>query len=162
MPSTMLAVLLLAVAAAAAPAASGEPSSNSSCKTVPADAGWPSADTWQTLNATTGGRLLRPSAPGAVCHPSSPAYSAERCPAVQALWFDESFHADDPVSVQWNNWNNDSCIPDPSLTCSAAGYPVYVINATTPQHVKAGIDFGQSPRGRRSVEELGRRRSRRS
>ncbi len=140
----MRSAVLAALAVAAAHVRGYPRDSQPSCKAVPTGADWPSLETWTKLNETTGGRLLKPAPPGAVCHPSNAAYSADKCSAVQTGWLDEFFHADDPVSVEWNNWNNDSCIPDPRLTCSGSGYPVYVINATTPQHVKAGVDFGWS------------------
>jgi hypothetical protein len=115
----------------------------SSCKAVPGDPNWPSVDVWAQLNQTTGGQLLQPVPPGAVCHPGHPNYNTTDCVIVQYEWSNEYFHQRDPVSVEWNNWNNDSCLPDPDVPCSSAGYPLYVINATTAQHVKAGIDFGK-------------------
>jgi hypothetical protein len=117
-------------------------SATSICKSVPGDASWPSADTWAALNTTLSGRLLAPLGPGAVCHKEQPSYSTAQCAAVQASWSNEFFHVEDPVSVEWNNWTNDTCLPDASVPCSNAGYPLYVINATTAEHVKAGIDFG--------------------
>lgn len=114
-----------------------------SCKAVPGGEGWPSPEQWAALNQSVDGRLLQPTPPGAICHPGHAAYNAAACPATQAAWFTEPLHANDPVSSMWNNWNNDTCLPDPALTCSSAGYPVYVVNASTAQHVKAGVDFGQ-------------------
>jgi hypothetical protein len=120
----------------------GQVDGTSSCKTVPGSPNWPSADIWAQLNQTTGGQLIQPVPPGAVCHPDHPSYNSTDCSVVQYAWFNEYFHQRDPISVEWNNWNNDSCLPDPDVTCSSEGYPLYVINATTAQHVKAGIDFG--------------------
>jgi len=143
---------LLSAAATVVLQAVGYPSETSpSCKAVPGDSQWPSAAEWAKLNETTEGRLLQPSPPGAVCHPKQATFSAAKCTEVRANWSSEFFHSDDPISVEWNNWSNDSCLPIPeaNLTCSASGYPIYVINATTPLHVKAGIDFGSSqPRAR--------------
>ena len=48
----------------------------------------------------------------------------------------------DPVSTLWNNWNNDTCLPDPKLPCSDDGYPSLVVNATTARHVQLAVDFG--------------------
>ena len=39
-------------------------------------------------------------------------------------------------------FNNDTCLPEPSYPCSGAGYPAFVINATSSEHVKMGVDFG--------------------
>jgi hypothetical protein len=43
----------------------------------------------------------------------------------------------------WDNWANFTCFPDPELPCGVGGYPAYVVNATTAEHVKAGVDFGE-------------------
>jgi hypothetical protein len=114
-----------------------------SCKAFPGTSDWPSPETWASLNATTEGRLLQPVPPGAVCHPTQPNYNATLCYWVQYYWGNEYFHDQDPVSAEWNNWTNDSCLPDPNAPCSSEGYPVYVLNATDAKHVKAGIDFGE-------------------
>ncbi|CAK7224069.1 hypothetical protein SBRCBS47491_005423 [Sporothrix bragantina] len=126
-----------------------------SCRAVPGGKGWPSADLWSALNKTIDGRLLQPAPPGAVCHPSQPTYSAAECTAVQGNWTDEFFHSDNPVSVEWNNWTNDTCLPDPTLSCSGEGYPVYVVNATTPQHVQAAVNFARSNNVRLIVKNSG-------
>lgn len=41
----------------------------------------------------------------------------------------------------WNQYNNDTCLPIPNTPCSGAGYPIYVVNASTPAHVQAGVRF---------------------
>ncbi|KAK4187062.1 Tetrahydrocannabinolic acid synthase [Podospora australis] len=125
------------------------------CKSVPGADGWPSLDTWAAFNQSIDGRLLQPTPPGAVCHPDQPSYDASQCSSVQTAWFTEALHSGDPVSVMWNNWNNDTCLPDPRLSCSPTGYAVYVVNATTPQHVKAGVDFARKHHIRLIVKNSG-------
>lgn len=100
------------------------------CKAVPGTSSWPSLESWAKLNASLHGRLVKPSPPGAVCHPSQPTFDRLACPAVQAGWLTTYFHAEDPVSSMENNWNNDTCLPVPTDPCSGEGYPVYVVNAT--------------------------------
>ncbi|RNJ53474.1 hypothetical protein D7B24_001763 [Verticillium nonalfalfae] len=70
------------------------------------------------------------------------------CPSVEAAWSVYEFHTGHPISVMWDNFSNDSCLPNPSYPCSPAGYPPYVVNATTAEHVKLGIDFGHDYLGR--------------
>ncbi|KAK5656208.1 hypothetical protein OQA88_4969 [Cercophora sp. LCS_1] len=111
------------------------------CRVVPGSPDWPSATSWARFNESTGGRLLRPSPPGAVCHPGQPAFDAAECAAVNASWSSYEFHSASPVSVDWNNWANDSCLPWDGYPCSSQGYPVFVVNASTARHVKAGVDF---------------------
>lgn len=122
------------------------------CKSYPGTADWPSAAEWARLGESLGGgdgggggRLLRPSPPGAVCHPGQDAYNEIACADVEARWNSYELHVDDPVSVVWSNFANDSCLPDPAYLCSGDGYPAYVVNATEPEHVKIGIDFGLLP-----------------
>ena len=113
-----------------------------SCKAVPGTPNWPSGDDWAHLNQTVGGRLLRPSPPGAICHPEHASYNATACPALRAAWLTYEFHQADPVSVDWNQWTNDSCLPQEGAPCSGDGYPIFVINATTARHVQQGARFG--------------------
>lgn len=113
------------------------------CKNVPGSLGWPTPSEWDTLNETLSGRLLRPPPPGAVCHPGQPTYDAELCPTVQGLWGNTTFHADNPISTDLNNWNNDSCLPWLEYPCSGEGYPIYVVNATRAEHVRIGVDFAR-------------------
>jgi hypothetical protein len=113
------------------------------CKTTPSSHSWPCTNEWQALNASLDGRLLHPAPPGGVCHPEQPTYNATECSTVQALWPNTTFHADNPISININNWNNDSCLPWPEYPCTGNGYPVYVVNATGAEHVKIGVDFAR-------------------
>lgn len=117
--------------------------SDGSCKAIPGSPSWPSHSEWQSLNRSVSGHLLAPTPPAAVCHRDQPSFSNSSCAYVTYAWQNSTFHADDPISVEFENWNNDSCLPDPTAPCSGAGYPVYVINATTAQDVRAGIDFAR-------------------
>ncbi|EPE10440.1 fad binding domain-containing protein [Ophiostoma piceae UAMH 11346] len=152
---TLVPIFLCSVASAASlhPCRRDINESTPACRAIPGSASWPSPDLWESLNKTVGGRLLMPAPPGAVCHPGNPAYSALGCAAL--YWSSEFTHSEDPVSVEWNNWTNDTCIPIPSLPCTGYGYPVYVINATTPQHVKAGVDFARANNVRLIVKNSG-------
>jgi hypothetical protein len=55
----------------------------------------------------------------------------------------------------WNNWNNDSCLPDFADPCSGKGYSVYVINATCVDDVKKGVDFARNNNVRLIVKGMG-------
>lgn len=117
------------------------------CKTYPGSPDWPAADAWSKLNDDLGGRLLQPPPPGAVCHPGQPTYDPRKCDAVRAGWVTYDFHLESPISVMWNNWSNDTCLPDAAYPCSPDGYPAYVVNASTAEHVKLGVDFGTYAEG---------------
>lgn len=124
-------------------AAVASPGCEESCKAFPGTHSWPSPRKWSSLNDTLDGRLIKPLAPGRVCHEGQPDFDEEQCAAVQQDWSSYNWHCDDPVSVMWDNWSNYTCLPDPKAPCSDRGYPSYVVNATAAEHVKAGIDFGE-------------------
>jgi hypothetical protein len=137
------------------PLVSGLPSNPNICKASLGSLDWPSISQWAALNASVSGRLLKPSPPGAVCHPGQPTYNATECPAVLTGWYTLPLHTENPISSAWNNWNNESCLPTLPSPCSGEGYPVYVINATCKEDVKAGIDFAAENNVRLNVKSTG-------
>ena len=127
---------------------------NTTCKSAPNDASWPSISQWTHLNETLSGRLLKPSPPALACH-SSDLGSNESCADITSSWSTFNFHQNDPISTAWNNMNNDSCLPDTSVPCSGLGYPIYVVNATSANHVKLAIDFARENNVRLNVKASG-------
>lgn len=125
------------------------------CKASPGSSDWPTLSQWTALNSTISGRLLKPSPPGAVCHPDQPTYNSTQCPSVLSDWFTMPFQVGHPIANAWNNWNNDSCLPTATSPCSGDGYPVYVINATCKEDVKAGVDFAREHNVRLNVKSTG-------
>ncbi|KAF7557179.1 hypothetical protein G7Z17_g865 [Cylindrodendrum hubeiense] len=55
----------------------------------------------------------------------------------------------------WDQFTNDTCLPNEDFPCTATGYPAYVVNATTPKHVKLGIDFARKHHIRLVVKNTG-------
>jgi hypothetical protein len=129
--------------------------SQSKCKATPGSADWPSTASWSALNDSISGQLIKTTPPGAVCHPDQPTYNPVACLAVQAGWLTTVFHTDNPVSSIENNWNNDTCLPVPTVPCSGEGYPVYVVNATCAEDVKKGVDFARENNVRLIVKGTG-------
>jgi hypothetical protein len=129
--------------------------SHPNCKATPGSSSWPSEFEWSRLNHSISGRLLKPSPPGAVCHPDQPTFNPAACPAVAAGWLTTEWHSDNPVSVSENNWVNDTCLPVPTDPCSGEGYPIYVVNATCADHVKKGVDFARRNNVRLIVKGTG-------
>ncbi|KDN60536.1 putative FAD binding domain-containing protein [Colletotrichum sublineola] len=125
------------------------------CKTFPGSPGWPSSLEWSRLNETVDGRLLVPVPPGGVCHEGQPNYSADRCPGVQEAWRTFEFHDEDPVSMMWDLWTNYTCLPLDGFPCSGAGYPAYVADVGTSEHVKAAVDFARDHNVRLVVKSSG-------
>ncbi|KAH7329662.1 hypothetical protein B0I35DRAFT_487662 [Stachybotrys elegans] len=125
------------------------------CKAYPGTTSWPTVETWGQLNDTVAGRLMRPVPPGSVCHAEQPFYDEEQCIKVAQQWSVYEFHVQDPISVMWDVYSNNTCLPDPRVPCSGDGYPSYVINATRPEHVKAGVDFARENNIRLIVKSTG-------
>jgi hypothetical protein len=125
------------------------------CKASPGSPNWPSLSEWAALNTSVSGRLIKPPPPGAVCHPDQLTYNATSCPSVLEGWYTLPLHVENPISNAWNNWNNDSCLPTLPSPCSGDGYPVYVINATCKEDVKAGVDFARKWNVRLNVKSSG-------
>ena len=128
---------------------------NSTCKSTPGSKDWPSDAEWAQLNRTLSGRLLKPSPPGAVCHADQSTFDTEACSIVQAGWNTTIWHTNDPVSSVLNNVNNDTCLPEPTDPCNGEGYPIYVVNATSADDVKKGVDFARENNIRLIVKATG-------
>lgn len=53
-------------------------------------------------------------------------------------WTNTSFHAINPVSVDYNDI---TCLPDNEHPCSPAGYPRYVVQAVNGRDVQRAVSF---------------------
>ncbi|OBT51945.1 hypothetical protein VE04_06432 [Pseudogymnoascus sp. 24MN13] len=125
------------------------------CKAQPGTKAWPSEAKWESFDKSLSGQLIKTVPPGAVCHPSQPSYDAIACPAVQEGWKLAMWHTENPVSVILDSAVNDTCLPDPKYPCSAEGYPIYVVNATTAEHVKKGVNFARQNNVRLVIKGTG-------
>ncbi|KAI1818957.1 FAD-binding domain-containing protein [Xylaria intraflava] len=131
-------------------------SDDGSCKSFPGTASWPSEQTWASFNQSTGGKLINSGPPpGAVCHPDQPNWDPDQCAIVTAAWSTYEFHQRNPVSNMWQQYNNDTCLVDPDTPCSSAGYPAYVVNATTAMDVKLSLEFAHKHNIRIIVKSSG-------
>jgi len=103
-----------------------------------------------------------------VCYQSRPEYDAEACAVVFSQWTGPKFHADNPISIDYPLWANNSCNPislngtslagDPlagAKGCTQGRYPVYVVNATTAAHVQATFDFAKRWNVRLNIKNTG-------
>jgi hypothetical protein len=129
------------------------------CKEVPSSPGWPSPTAWSKLNSTLGGRLLAALPPAVVCDKSREQYSAEQCANVNENWWNATFHVNDPVSVQWPNWQEDACLPSAayngSNACQIDVFAKYTVNASEAQHVVLALKFAKAYNLRVSVKNTG-------
>ncbi|KAJ4358824.1 hypothetical protein N0V95_002746 [Ascochyta clinopodiicola] len=124
---------------------------------TPKDECWPSKSEWSILNTTLSGALIQGVPPGSVCYSNEPNYSEQACGIVRTQWFDSTFHASNPVSVDYPVWTNNSCNPiypnGTSVTgdinagengCSMGAYPAYVVNVTAPNQISTALQWAGS------------------
>ncbi|CAO2647653.1 Nn.00g085750.m01.CDS01 [Neocucurbitaria sp. VM-36] len=138
------------------------------CKCTPDSKCWPSDTEWSSLNSTVNGKLIRGVPPGSVCYPNQENYDEEACTYIASQWFNSTWHATNPVSVDYPIWTNNSCNPiwpnGTSLTgdttagekgCSIGAYPMYVINATTADEVLVALKWAGKKNIRVVVKNTG-------
>lgn len=111
---------------------SGSPAANRSCKVYPGDTDWPSDEIWSALNQAVGGNLLKPRLRASVCY-DGPYYDGAECAHISANWTNSYTHLEDPVEMFSPVYQGLTCMPPDSRGCTAGGFPMYVVNATTPQ-----------------------------
>ncbi|KAF2193948.1 hypothetical protein K469DRAFT_734568 [Zopfia rhizophila CBS 207.26] len=142
--------------------------SRSDCKCYPNDACWPSKSDWDAFNTSLSGALIQPIPPASVCYPSQHNHNEEACSIIRSQWFNSSWHAQDPISIDYPIWANNSCNPifpngtsvtgDPDAGkkgCSLGNYPVYVVNATSAEHVAEALKWAGSKNVRVVVKNTG-------
>ncbi|KAK4220506.1 hypothetical protein QBC38DRAFT_494156 [Podospora fimiseda] len=116
------------------------------CKTSPQDSEWPTKEEWQQLNKTVDGRLLQPSPAPSVCYPSHSNYNSTTCAFLTSGAAKATrFWLDDPLSVLYPWTEGNTCLPitinstNQERECTQGGFPVYVVNATQPEHIQAQL-----------------------
>ena len=92
------------------------------------------------------------------CYPG-PEYDESLCAYVDSQWTNASFQADSPVGLSYPY--NLTCPPitasagEVPETCTLGLNPVYIVNATTPEHVSAGVNFAREHDIRLVVKNTG-------
>lgn len=141
---------------------------NLTTQQTPEDSCWPNLSEWKALNASLFGALIRGSPPASVCYASEPNFNEDACSLLRASWFDSTFHASDPVSIDYPIWTNNSCNPiypnGTSVTgdvnagekgCSADTYPAYVVNATQAPQIATALKWADEKNIRVVVKATG-------
>ncbi|KAI0031018.1 FAD-binding domain-containing protein [Vararia minispora EC-137] len=122
------------------------------CRTQPGDPGFPSTADWATLNDTIDGRLL-------TVIPSAEVCAQLNC--TEAQWTSSVFRDMIPGQMNQYNWEQDYDAVPPELclrngtTCAQGNVPLYAVNATTTEHVQAGIRFAARHNLRVAVKSSG-------
>lgn len=135
---------------------------DSSCRTIPSDASWPSRATWNTLNQSIGGILIENIPIASVCHHTysgneNPAYNEDECKALRDVWFFPQTHYPSASSPMAYQFTNNSCNPfsDPDSSCTLGSHVVYSINATSSKDLKTGILFAKKHNIRLVIRNTG-------
>ncbi|KAF2103040.1 FAD binding domain-containing protein, partial [Rhizodiscina lignyota] len=127
---------------------------------------FPSEAEWKSLNTSLHGALIAAVPPASVCYPSSPFHDFNEtlCAFVASQWLNSSFHAANPISIDYPIWANNSCNPifangssitgDPGAEaegCSlgaggggrgiGGGYPYYVVNASSAEQISTALKW---------------------
>jgi hypothetical protein len=130
----------------------------SRCKVYPDDPAWPSEEAWTKLNELTDNRLLvKPQPQASVCY-DGPYYDGAKCAELTAKWSSSYIHFPDPLEMMSPTAQGMTCVPPTVFnthTCTRGGFPMYVINATTPEHVQLGVNFARSTGVRLVVKNTG-------
>ncbi|KAI0267031.1 FAD-binding domain-containing protein [Gloeopeniophorella convolvens] len=144
----------VAVAALAVSTASGspDPGTKLGCRNQPGDPGWPTNNMWAALNATIGGRLL-------AVVPSARACRELNCTEDQ--WTSGIYRQGIPGSMNVYNWEEDYnppaqlCLHNGTTQCAQGMVPLYAVNATSAQHIQAGVQFALANNLRVSIKASG-------
>lgn len=131
------------------------PATDATCRCVPSEPCWPSIEQWKALNATISGQLIKTLPIAHACH--DPTYDADMCELVKTKWSDPDWRTGIAESIFATSFVNDTCDPaDPrEEVCHVGGYPQYIINATSPSHVSAGLAFSKKHDVRVVVKNTG-------
>ena len=127
------------------------------CKVYPGDSEWPSEGAWESLNELTDNRLLKPRPQAAPCY-EGPEYDPAVCDELSKTWTTSYSHLGDPIEMMSPVYQGMTCLPPVIFdtgNCTMGGFPMYVINATTPKHIQAGVNFARNTGVRLVVKNTG-------
>ncbi|KAL4864586.1 hypothetical protein BDV12DRAFT_176023 [Aspergillus spectabilis] len=143
---TVATALLLAGSAAA---------SAKDCHCLPGDKCWPSAQKWDALNSTVGGRLIATVPVGSPCH--DPTYDAAACKELQTDWNYPQTHYLSSSSIMQQYFANQSCDPftPKSSACELGNYVSYAVNVSSSDDVVAAIKFSRANNIRFVIKNTG-------
>ncbi|KAJ5947428.1 hypothetical protein N7466_000443 [Penicillium verhagenii] len=131
------------------------PRGSTSCRYIPGDAGWPTVNQWQALNASVSGRLIATNPIAHVCH--DPTYSEAECEYLQKEWGIPSLQVPEPAEILAPYFLNQSCDPytTQSQPCVLDNYVSYSINVTGVADVVAGVEFAETHNIRLVIKNTG-------
>jgi hypothetical protein len=122
----------------AAPALTSAVATPPFCRSTPSDASWPAPLEWSSLNDTIGGSLIRTVPVASSCWPDSNNVfnSSISCQEVNDNWSNGTWHSQQPESIDYQLYANNSCLPDEvgsyskKQGCTIGALPQYIVNTT--------------------------------
>ncbi|KAK0634256.1 isoamyl alcohol oxidase [Bombardia bombarda] len=126
------------------------------CKCIPGDDCWPSAQEWADFNTTVGGKLVVPRQLASVCH--NPDYDEAACNYVRKEWTQPWLHDDSSSSIMAAAVSNGTCDPFSAreLPCDAGEASLsYSVNATDSLDFARAIAFAHDKNIRLVIRNTG-------
>ncbi|KFA74436.1 hypothetical protein S40288_08916 [Stachybotrys chartarum IBT 40288] len=120
------------------------------CKNHPSSSDWPTDADWGFLNRSTNGALIKTVPIASLCYPGSNFSSNLSCEEVQENWFYSAFHAEQPESIGYPYWANNSCVPPNDYAyrqgqqCELGGLPQYVLSASSAEQIATAAKWASS------------------
>ncbi|KAH8697409.1 FAD binding domain protein [Talaromyces proteolyticus] len=107
---------------------------------------WPDEHSWQALNATVGGRLIRSFPSAAVCH-QGPSYDAQACDIAEKNW-DNSFWRTNQSgaysALVWEMGKYGQCyLDDFHQPCDQGRVPYYSVDARSVEDIQFSVNFAR-------------------
>ncbi|KAI0441392.1 FAD-binding domain-containing protein [Xylaria telfairii] len=127
-----------------------------SCRALPGDSHWPNQASWNKLNSTVRGRLLRGTPLASkVCYGNT--YDASACGVLESQWPTVDPYLGDPVTVMSPYWLNNTCSPFAGLSaeCDLGNLASYAINVSSVGDIIAGVNFVRDNNIRLTIKNTG-------
>ncbi|QKX62345.1 uncharacterized protein TRUGW13939_09504 [Talaromyces rugulosus] len=156
----MLLCILAVLAASISPTLTAPaPETTRTCRKLPGDSDWPSDASWDSLNRTVGGRLIKGVPVAQSCY--GPQADEITCSTLQNNWGLVNPFLSDPVNVVSPYFGNNSCNPFVGLannslsSCELGNMASYAINVSNAETAVAGIKFARENNIRLVVKNTG-------
>ncbi|KAJ7100689.1 FAD-binding domain-containing protein [Mycena belliarum] len=134
---------------------SGKAEANPTCRNIPGSAGFPSPGTWDALNSTVSGRLVKVVPFAKYCH------SLPGGACTDEQWTSALFRSTIPGAMDQVNWEQSYDSTPPSLclrnatTCGQGDVPLYSVEAETVADIQAAVKFASKHNLRLAVKSTG-------
>ncbi|KAI1271764.1 FAD-binding domain-containing protein [Xylaria sp. FL0933] len=129
----------------------------SACRYLPGDSGWPSDQKWNSLNHTTGGKLIRGTPLAEPCYMQASGFESDLCTNIRDSWTFPQTHYENSISVMSPYWLNDSCSPFPAsgFGCTLGNLAAYALEIDSAATAAAGLKFATDNNIRLSIKNTG-------